>query len=260
MSSIIKTATSLACLAAVALASPLHAGSSNLLSRQSDTDCPAGKVFYVCANGYRGCYVQDPCALPSITTIAAAITSATSAPAIPSATSVPAAACSAGVVRKPTMYNLHPAQAELAQPSVSYLETQLHGSDPALAQAAVFSGIPATAKTCTLSWAQADAAARTFTVEKSGLISVLPLTGFPAAGAPVSSASVAAFEPADAEVALTPDFTFWDQTKTATNHTAGPVPCAENIYLKVSQNPVNGDGHVYLQQDEKNGFYISYTC
>lgn len=53
MSSIIKITTSLACLVTAVLA--------------NGGDCPPGKVFYSCANGYRGCFEKDPCALPPFT-------------------------------------------------------------------------------------------------------------------------------------------------------------------------------------------------
>ncbi|KAI1379629.1 hypothetical protein F4677DRAFT_409814 [Hypoxylon crocopeplum] len=241
MSSIIKTAASLACLATAVLASPSNTGSTQVLPRQHETDCAPGLVFYSCANGYRGCFAEDPCALPPVT-----------APACPSGTN--------GSVWQPTMYNLYPSEPSKAAPAVSYLQVHMQGDEPHLEQAAVFRGIPSGAKTCTVNWAQADEALRTFVVEHSGLIEVLPLTGFPAEGTPISSASVAPFVPADASGATHPDFTFWDQTKTAVTHTAGQIPCAEDIYVKLALDPTNGDGHVFMEQDAQNGFYITYTC
>ncbi|KAL7627939.1 hypothetical protein AAE478_002134 [Parahypoxylon ruwenzoriense] len=271
MSSMIKTAASLACLAAVTLATPLNSGASNVLPRQHETDCSSGKVFYSCANGYRGCFETDPCALPAIiitttATFSTSIVSATSTSSTSSATTVAAAgACptagTTGSIWQPTMYNLYPSEPDLAQTPVSYLQVQVHGTDPQLEQAVVFRGIPAEAKTCTLSWAQADASERNFVVVDSGLISVQPLAGFPdvGQGEPVTSDSVDAFvDPAVKP--LRPDFTFWDKTEAATPHTAGPIDCAQDVYFKVNIDARNGDGHVYLEQDAKNGFYIEYTC
>ncbi|KAI4859245.1 hypothetical protein F4820DRAFT_440382 [Hypoxylon rubiginosum] len=247
MSAIFKTAASLACLAAVVVAAPTW------------TDCPAGSVFYSCANGYRGCFTQDPCALPSITS---PTTTTTAVPAPPTTTTVAAAACPTGTgsvkLWQPTMYNLYPSEPDRAEASVSRLEV---GTAPALEQVAVFRGIPASAKSCTLGWSQADASERVFVVEKNGLLSTVPLTGFPADDTKVSAASVAAYEPKDDSAEdSTMDFTFWDQTEKATNHTGSPVACAENIYIKVALNPVNGDGHLYMYQDGKNGITLSYTC
>ncbi|KAI1776617.1 hypothetical protein F4818DRAFT_457402 [Hypoxylon cercidicola] len=241
MSTIIKTAASLACLAVAAVATPTW------------TDCPAGEVFYTCANGYRGCYTQDPCALPPI---------ASSAPA-PTTTTIAAAACPTGTSAKiwqPTMYNIYPSEPERAEAPVSHLEVRIHGADPALQQVAVFGGIPAAARTCTLGWAQAAASERVFVVEKSGLLETQQLAGFPAAGAPASAAGVAAYEPADPARTHSMDFTFWDHTEAAAVHVGSQVDCAEHVYVKVALDPVNGDGHVYMDQDAKNGLTLTYTC
>ncbi|KAI0841186.1 hypothetical protein F5Y06DRAFT_260881 [Hypoxylon sp. FL0890] len=251
MLSIIKTAASLACLATVALAGPIN------LSGRGDTDCEAGKVFYVCANGYRGCFEKDPCALPPIAT-----TSLASGPTPTTITTVTTAtACSTGSVWQPTMYNLLPGEPDKTQPAVSYLQFQVQDNQPEQEQVAVFQGIPASAKTCYLNWAQAAEAERTFTVDGSGYSTVEQLTGFPAAGQPISSASIAQYEPADKSKAQHPDFTFWDkQSKDAVTHKGGEIDCAENVYLKVALDTLNGDGRVYMEQDAKNGFYITYTC
>ncbi|OTA93598.1 hypothetical protein M434DRAFT_395530 [Hypoxylon sp. CO27-5] len=261
MSSIIKTAASLACLATIALAGPINIGSAQRLSRRGDTDCPAGKVFYACANGYRGCFEKDPCALPPIATTSLASDPTTTSVATEATTTPPATCTSGASIWQPTMYNLFPAEPDKTQPAVSYLQVQEQENQAPLEQVAVFQGIPATATKCSLNWAQAAEAERTFVVDHSGYTSVLQLTGFPAAGEPISSASIAKYEPADQSKAKHPDFTFWDkQSKDAQTHSAGQVDCAENIYLKVALDTLNGDGRVYLEQDAKNGFYVTYEC
>ncbi|KAI1417028.1 hypothetical protein F5Y13DRAFT_153576 [Hypoxylon sp. FL1857] len=247
MSSIIKTAASLACLATLALASPL--------SRRGETDCSAGTVFYACANGYRGCFDKDPCALPPISS------SPTPTTIAPAATTTAAPACTNGTIWKPTMYNLYPGEPDKTEPAVSYLQVQVQEGKPEIDQVAVFQNIPATAQKCFLNWAQAAEAERTFTVDDSGYTAVQQLSGFPGAGEPISSASIAKYEPADKTKAKHPDFTFWDkQSKDAQTHSAGEIDCAENIYVKVSLDTLNGDGHIYMEQDDKNGFYVTYTC
>ncbi|KAI6080961.1 hypothetical protein F4821DRAFT_250384 [Hypoxylon rubiginosum] len=248
MSAIIKTTVSLACFAAVALAAPTW------------TDCDAGEYFYSCANGYRGCFSMDPCALPPVGSTPTTTTSATT-----SATAI-AAVCPTGTasakIWQPTMYNLYPSEPDRAEAPVSHLEvSHKSATDPAVEQVAVFSGIPASAKSCTLGWAQGAAAERVFKVENSGLVSTLQLTGFPSDVSKVSSASVAAYEPTDAvKAGLTIDFTNWDKVLTAAPHSGGPVDCAETIYVKVGIKTTNGDGYVYMDQDAKNGLTISYTC
>ncbi|KAH9986403.1 hypothetical protein F4779DRAFT_611826 [Xylariaceae sp. FL0662B] len=245
MLSTTKTITSLVCLAAVTFANPIHTDATKLASRW--TDCPAGEQWYTCANGYKGCYSKDPCALPSKTSTT------------PSST----AACPTGTakakVNKPTMYNLHPSQPELAGPSVSHLEVQAGKDVAPLEQVAVFKGIPEGAKYCTLGWSQADAANRNFTVTGDGLITVSQLTGFPADGEPVSSTSVAPFED-PAAPKTTPDFTEWDKSQGASDHMNGPLTCGTEMYLKLAKAEGTDDGHVYLEQDDKNGLFVQYSC
>ncbi|KAI0889307.1 uncharacterized protein GGS22DRAFT_153618 [Annulohypoxylon maeteangense] len=252
MFSIVKTATSLACLAAVVLAGPIN---KNSLSRREWTDCPTGTVFYACANGYRGCYQQDPCALPPIasTSLPATPTPTTSVTAAP-----PTATCQSGSIWQPTMYNLDLLQPDLSQTPVTYLQVQASGASKQLEQVVVFSGIPAGAKTCNLMWAQAAEAERTFVVDGSGLAAILPLTGVPSL---VSANSIKPYLPAADTKPVHPDFTFWDkQSKDAATHTVGRFNCAEEVYYKIQLDTQNGDGRVYLEQDGKNGLYVTYEC
>ncbi|OTA99769.1 hypothetical protein M426DRAFT_251924 [Hypoxylon sp. CI-4A] len=263
MSFIIKT-TALATLASLVSANPI-------LSR-GETDCVAGKVFYSCANGYRGCFEKDPCALPPVatTSIVLPTTSATATATsiiLPTATTTTtpsstaaAAACPTGTasasIWQPTMYNLYPSDPDLAQDPVSYLQVQVHEQDPQLEQVAAFHGIPSEAKKCFLGWGQGKPEERTFVVDHSGLTSLFQLTGFPAE--PVSSNSVAPFVPADSTHA---DFTSWDDAShPEQKHDNGEIDCAESIYFKLALDTENGDGHVYMEQDAKNGLFVSYTC
>ncbi|KAI1206513.1 uncharacterized protein F4807DRAFT_439395 [Annulohypoxylon truncatum] len=258
MSSILRTATSLACLAAVALAGPINAGS---LSRREWTDCPTGKVFYACANGYRGCFEKDPCALPPVATTSLAIPATPTTVGAAVTTTPAASTCQSGSIWQPTMYNLYPAQPDLSVSPVTYLQVQAsNGTQPSLEQVAAFSGIPRSAKTCTLMWAQAAESERTFVVDGSGLTAIQPLSGFPAPGTPVSANSVKPFVSGGARPTHA-DFTYWDkQSKDAVNHTVGAFACAEAVYYKLSIDAASGDGRVYLEQDGKNGLYVTYTC
>ena len=180
-----------------------------------------------------------------------------------------AASCPTGTgtatIAQPTLYNLYPSQPAVAEAPVSFLQIQRYQNQSVFEQAAVFSGIPAGATSCTLGWRQAAPAERHFIVVGSALIAALQLQGFPpASGSPsgpvVSYASVEPFEKATNATALHPDFTAWDKVAEAQGHIAGTVACAEEIYLKLSLDGRNGDGHLYFNQDEKNGFYVTFTC
>ncbi|KAI1386760.1 uncharacterized protein F4822DRAFT_411150 [Hypoxylon trugodes] len=251
MSPIAKTAASLACFAAVALAAPA-------LSRRGETDCAPGKVFYSCANGYRGCFEQDPCALPPVATTSIPVTFITTPTATPTPTP---SACSTGKIWQPTMYNLYPGEPDKAEDASSDINVGTDGDAPEVRQAIVFHGIPSSATKCTLSWSQAAENERHFTVDGSGFTAAQALSGFPDESSPVSYSSVDAFLAADAKT-FHPDFTFWDkQSKDAFNHPGGDFDCTSDMYFKLSLNATaNGAGHVYFEQDTKNGFYINYEC
>ncbi|KAI1650442.1 hypothetical protein F4815DRAFT_442219 [Daldinia loculata] len=254
MSSFAKTAASLACLAAVTMATPLM--------KRGEWDCPTGNVFYSCSNGYRGCFEKDPCALPPAATTSLASPSTTTTSIASSSTSFVAAACpngTKGSVWQPSMYNLFPEDPDHSEPSVSFINVSTRENKPPVEQAIVFRGIPSEAKTCNINWDQAAESERNFTVEDSGYVSLLQLNGFPY-GEPVSSSSVAAFEPAGAKP-VHGDFTFWDkQSKTAWPHFIGPVNCSSEIYFRLALDTLSGFGHVFMDQDKKNGFHIDYTC
>lgn len=163
---------------------------------------------------------------------------------------------SSEVLPTPTMWNLDSAEPDCGEAAVGYLQVDLQGA-VSKEQAAVFRGIPAEAKRCSLGWKQADKGERNFQVGEQGMTKVRQLSGFPAEGEPVTFNSLREFEPANATV-WSPDFSFWpdyDQW----DHPSGQIQCSEDIYLRIVINKEGGDGFVHLDQDEKNGFYIAYT-
>ncbi|KAI2607037.1 uncharacterized protein GGS25DRAFT_316614 [Hypoxylon fragiforme] len=229
----------------------------NVGARSDDpTQCLPGKVFYSCANGYRGCYAQDPCALPPIATTTPPIGTVTPTPTPTAGVCAPG---STGEVRQPKMYNLYPAQPDLADPPVSQLEVHRVAGSAAREQVAIFAGIPAGATQCVLQWQAAAASERHFTVDGNGSLEAARLSGVPAE--PVSAGSVAG-QVGGEEGVLHPDFTNWPLVATAHNSTAGVIACAEALAYKfaINQDSASGDGSVFLAQDAKNGLYVSYKC
>ncbi|KAI1496209.1 hypothetical protein F5X99DRAFT_83577 [Biscogniauxia marginata] len=179
--------------------------------------------------------------------------------------SAAAAACPTGSARAaPTLYNLYPARPDAAEAPVTHIEVQSTSSETETReQAMVVRGVPAEAKTCTVIWIQAEADERNFVVSGNGLTSVLQLNGFPADGESISYGAVQPY----IEASTTPerrhaDFTRWDLPQYgAANHTLGPYSCAENMYFHLSiDKEESGEGHVYFDQDDKNGFFVEYSC
>ncbi|KAI0020244.1 hypothetical protein F4780DRAFT_791851 [Xylariomycetidae sp. FL0641] len=243
----------LACMASSALAKPLYPGTgtgTTTLAPRGETDCPAGKQWYVCANGARGCYAYDACSVATSTS--------TSTPTPVAA----AASCPTGRLFTPTMYPLHPASPDAAGTAGTALDLDRRGNVSSVEALAVFGGLPAGARSCSLGWAQAGPDARDFAVTGSGYLEALQLSGKPDTA--VSAGSVAPLERQavrDGAAVTHPDMTFWDQPQyPAQEHGAGAVACAGEVVLRVKIDGANGAGKVHFAQDGQNGLFVSYKC
>ncbi|RYP15775.1 hypothetical protein DL765_005501 [Monosporascus sp. GIB2] len=98
-------------------------------------------------------------------------------------------------------------------------------------------------------------AERCFSVDGHGLTAVRQLSGFPGEDEPLTFNSLRAFD-RDNATTFSPDFSFWPDHDGPFEHMAGAITCSEEIYLRIALNRSYGDGSIYLDQDEKNGFYI----
>ncbi|RYP07129.1 hypothetical protein DL764_002676 [Monosporascus ibericus] len=173
---------------------------------------------------------------------------------IPSST--PTGTISLEELPQPTMYNLNSSDADRGEPPVGYFQVEAQ-KNVSIEQAAVFRGIPTGARLCMLMWRQAGSAERCFSVDGQGLTTVRQLSGFPGEDEPVTFNSLRAFDRGNATT-FSPDFSFWPDHDGPFEHIAGAIPCSQEIYLRIAVNRSYGDGFIYLDQDEKNGFYIQY--
>ncbi|KAJ8122675.1 hypothetical protein ONZ43_g1190 [Nemania bipapillata] len=167
-------------------------------------------------------------------------------------------ACGATILFEPTMYQIFPFDGGKSVPAVSQLQVQRTNNSSMLENIAVFKGIPAGAKTCTLGWVQAAKAERTdFVVKGSGLLAAQQLSRFPDGDVNWETVTPIAEEAVDQGLPLlNPDTTSWPDIETAESHTAGFLDCAETIYLKIGVDHRNHDGSVYLGQNTKNGLTL----
>ncbi|KAI1162535.1 hypothetical protein F5B18DRAFT_623324 [Nemania serpens] len=163
------------------------------------------------------------------------------------------------ILFQPRMYRVFPLQASWSEPELSQLEVLRSGNVSIIENIAVFDGIPADAKSCTLGWAQAAKAERIgFAVQGNGLLATQQLSGLPEGGlswesiVPIVREAVEQGRPL-----LHPETTSWPDIETAATHIAGPVNCAETIYLKVQVDDRSPAGSVYLGQDAKNGLTLT---
>ncbi|KAF4121843.1 hypothetical protein GMORB2_1683 [Geosmithia morbida] len=166
----------------------------------------------------------------------------------------------------PVSWNVYPQQRSLSRGPSSGFEVQSYGNRSSLEQVLVFSGIPDGAESCTLGWSQGSREDRVFLVDgEYALVKVTQLSGIPKDDEPITYDSIepyvkAADDDAEAAPSLSPDFTSWDDVQGPSDHVAGGVRCAGDIYLKMELYDPTTPAHVYLSTDEENGFWIEYTC
>ncbi|RYC62401.1 hypothetical protein CHU98_g3827 [Xylaria longipes] len=163
------------------------------------------------------------------------------------------------ILVQPTMYQVLPLETSLSSPAVSQLEVQRTGNISTIENIAIFEGIPDDASTCMLGWVQAAKDERDFTVIGNGLLAAQQLSQLPDGDVswenivPIADAAVQEGWPL-----LHPDTTDWSEVDTAASHVAGFVNCRTTIYLKLQIDDRDGDGYVYLGQDNQNGLTLEF--
>ncbi|KAK7409403.1 hypothetical protein QQX98_008412 [Neonectria punicea] len=155
------------------------------------------------------------------------------------------------------LYNIFPKAPDVAKDSLGFhLETYQNASR--VEQVLVFTGIPANAKSCSVGWDQGDRTERVFIVKGGdALTGVKQLSGFPDNNK-VTYNTIKPFDTAENDLGGA-DFTNWDDLEPQ-GHTVGAIDCTDSIYLKAALRNPNGNTKVFLNQDDDNGVYISYTC
>ncbi|KAI9170584.1 hypothetical protein HJFPF1_00052 [Paramyrothecium foliicola] len=162
----------------------------------------------------------------------------------------------------PELFTIYPTIPDRSAPAVDGIHMEAWGNTSMVEQVAIFRGIPAAAKTCDIVLHVANKLERVFvakfasTTGESLVTNIQVLTGTPAADA-VSFASIQGLYNETRIGAF--DFAGWD-ISTIPNRTIStyPVPCAETLSFRLSLRQLADEKNVYLQQNEKNGYYIQY--
>ncbi|PKS11612.1 hypothetical protein jhhlp_001762 [Lomentospora prolificans] len=223
--------TAIAYLMAVASAMP----ASNVVR----DECNAGTSYYQCGN-YKGCYATDPCVLP------------------PSPSTPTEGQCTgtATTVIPEVLYNIYPEHGDLAANEVSGAHLESYDDASQVEQVVVFRGIPAEAKECKFGWRQGERIERSFVITgEHGLAKVKQLPGLPEDD--ITFNSVKSFDDAAKEIGAV-DFTNW-HTLGPFIHPTGNIDCAETVYIKLNLKDGEGNTQVFLEQNDENGFYVSYS-
>ncbi|KAH7113451.1 hypothetical protein B0J13DRAFT_243437 [Dactylonectria estremocensis] len=156
------------------------------------------------------------------------------------------------------IYDVFPNHPDLAKDPVNGVHLETYNNASQVEQVLVFKGIPTSAKECSLGWQQGERIERVFVVKGSDALSEARLmTGFPAEGEKVTYKSTQPFVSGNTFAGI--DFTNWDDLDVEL-HIGGGFACAETVYIKVNLRNKDGNSKVYLNQDENNGYYVSYSC
>ncbi|KAJ4258232.1 hypothetical protein NW762_008381 [Fusarium torreyae] len=245
MPSITKMIT-LAFLATAASAMPAN------VARQHSTDCEKGTSYFACGPN-KGCFDHDPC--KETPTPASGKTPDHTTEAKPSTTTT--AASKVNTITPEAIYDIYPGHPDYSKKAVHGVHLESYDDKSQVEQVIVYKGIPAGATNCGFGWVQAERHERTFLVKNSNaLAGIRQLSGIPKDGKDVSYNSIKPFDDAEKELGA-PDFSFWD-TFDADSHGAGGIKCAETLYFKAGFRNPKGDTQVYLEQDDKNGWILTY--
>ncbi|KAH6692540.1 hypothetical protein F5X68DRAFT_59153 [Plectosphaerella plurivora] len=241
MPSLASLITSVALLAAVANAVPTH-------------HCAPGTSFFACGH-YAGCFTADPCVAPPVATPSSTVSSPVSSadPACPKVGDNIDVAPFA-------IHDIFPEHPSRARGPVNGVHLETFSNASQVEQVVVFSGIPASAKSCAIGWKQAARLDRVFVFRGSeGVTGIRPLSGFPAEGAAVTHDSIQPFDKAEAELGAL-DFANWDESSGASGHVGTTIDCSETMYFKFALRNAESETRVYLGQDDANGWVVSYSC
>ncbi|KAJ4296489.1 hypothetical protein N0V90_006534 [Kalmusia sp. IMI 367209] len=240
----------------LALTSALPSGLRSTLSeRRADrSDCwqtKPGSVFYNCANGYVGCFYQDPCSLPPLE----------STPTTPPSTPTPAPP-KVYEITKPRSFNIYvlsEAQHNV-QDQVPHVDlNKPKGSRTTTTNALVFDNVPTGAKNCHLNWRSTKPnGENVFTVKGQGQAWHRQLNGFPTKSEIVSYDGLKKYQDPTAEWKPSLDFSFWPEQEPR-DHRGPSVECAEQVAVELKGNDEGEqENRVFITLTETNGFYLTY--
>lgn len=204
-----------------------RANSGLSLSSRDDTQCDAGKAFYVCKlNNFRGCCSVDPCALQD---------------GCPDKSNdegdEPTHGACSQKGEKTRLFQ--PRMQTLILPDTDHpiVEQNFHLSKSNTTERQQIASwtLPAEAKDCSVGWSIPEE--RNFSAGHSARVTVL--------------------DNDDGERLGSADFSFWPETPGPRANLVAAVDCKENLALHLSM--VLND-QVFLEQNEETGWWVEYSC
>ncbi|RAL15907.1 uncharacterized protein BO97DRAFT_177310 [Aspergillus homomorphus CBS 101889] len=216
-----------------------HSPSSHLLSLRDDTQCGPRSAYYVCyLNHFRGCCSVDPCALEA----GCPDNNHHSHPNdhsfnLSAAEEVrPVCSPSGTQIFQPQMEIIFPT--DPAVDSITTANLNLSRSATTQWNQLMSFNLPSEARQCTIGWT--IPARRNFTAGSNALVRVIEHL------APGNSTRIGAA-----------DFSFWPDTPGPHEALVGTTACKEHLQFQLI---LEHRDTVFMEQNERTGWWVRYTC
>ncbi|PLB51391.1 hypothetical protein P170DRAFT_436405 [Aspergillus steynii IBT 23096] len=199
------------------------------LSSRDDTQCEAGKAFYVCnLNNFRGCCSVDPCALQDGCPDKPDNDDGDTKP-------TPGSCPKKGEKTRlfqPQMQTLILPDTDKPIPAQNF---DLIKSNTTERQQIASWALPAEAKDCSVGWSIPEK--RNFSAGHTARVSV--------------------HDNDDNERLGGADFSFWPETPGPRSNLVAAVDCKESVSLRLAMEL---NDQVFLEQNEETGWWVEYSC
>ncbi|KAF2651879.1 hypothetical protein K491DRAFT_696106 [Lophiostoma macrostomum CBS 122681] len=242
----------------LALTSALRSTPAQRRRDISDCSHTPGTQFYRCSNGYVGCYAQDPCALPTISSSSSTPTTTTPTSSTPTPTVADATPTATGLeITVPRSFNIYPQNGAQNQDEVPHVD--LKKTDDGIlvtTNALLFENVPSNAQNCRLQWrTEKEDDKSLFFVTGIGLVYSRQLLGWPEGD--VTFESLKPFQDNETGFRGGLDFTGWESDPRS--HGGPRVNCAEQIAIELKGSEGgDGENRVFIANTKTNGMYLTY--
>jgi hypothetical protein len=242
----------------LALTSALRSTPSQRRRDISDCSHTPGTQFYRCSNGYVGCYAQDPCALPALSSTSSTPTTTTVSSATPTPTVADATPTATALeITVPRSFNIYPQIVDSAEDPVPHVDLKKTAAEGIVTtNALLFENVPANAQNCRLQWRSEKVDDKSmFFVTGNGLVSSRQLLGFPSGD--VTFESIKPFQDNNTDFRASMDFTGWESSPGT--HGGPRMVCGEQVAVELmGAETGDGENRVFIANTETNGMYLTY--
>ncbi|KAM0186134.1 hypothetical protein ACHAPI_011872 [Fusarium lateritium] len=154
------------------------------------------------------------------------------------------------------LHNVFPEAPDLTRNSKTF-QVEAWNNASQVEQILIFNDIPINARDCSVRWRQGNRIDRLFICKGVDAVArVKQLSQIPQLH-PITFNSIQSFDHGNEDIGAA-DFGDWDDLE-SWDHIVGSIDCSENIFLKAALRDVRESTKIVLDQNDQNGFYITYS-